>query len=320
MKKYLPLIITVFILYITLCSACVTGIYFSMESQDEKAPAAVEIQSPPPGGASSNFTTYWSRLFKGADPIAFVHDGTWYVFVTGNVAYTSTDAKTWKRHVGFLNDGFIWAPHVHQVGDDWYMIYSVGPTPLRIAKSSSKTPLGPYVKHAELGAYLIDPYLFADDDGSLILFATDSNPSTNRGIFRTIIKPDMKTIGPWKYVFGKSDDPTSVHIVEGSNFFKTPEGWVVSYSSYPYQSPLYDTRTAFAPSLDGPWTFHGKKLFGPISKNGQVFSGIGHGSYVSLGGNEYIYFLHTHDSGPDDRSVFAIRATLQGTTFVYDRN
>lgn len=282
------------------------------------SPSPSLYYSPPSPSSTGNFTTFWKRLFKGADPMAFVHDGTWYVFSTGPAAYSSADGgNTWKRHDGVLNDGFIWAPHVHQVGEDWYMFYSTGPTPLRVAKSSSKTPLGPYVKHAEFGAFLIDPYLVADDDGTWILFATDSNPNTNGGIFRTVIQPDMKTIGPWKRVFGPKDDPTSGGVTEGTNFFRTAEGWVAAYSSNPYTTPLYDTRTAFAPSLDGPWKFHGRKLVGPISKNGQMFSGIGHGSYVPLGGNEYVYFLHTHDSGPDDRSIFAIRATLENTTMVY---
>lgn len=142
-------------------------------------------------------------IFPGwyADPEARIFDGKYWIFPTYSApyneqrffdAFSSSDLVTWTKHPRILDVEHItwarravWAPTIVKKGD-WYYIF-FGANDIQndeqlggIGVARAKHPAGPFEDHLRKpivdkfrnGAQPIDPFVFADDDGTHYLHAT----------------------------------------------------------------------------------------------------------------------------------------------------
>ena len=111
-----------------------------------------------------------------ADPAVIRHDGTYYLYATGEVdgdngyrVYTSSDLVNWKRGPVVFQPGerHIWAPDVWRDPDSgrFYLYYTANRT---VGVADAEGPLGPFTVRRKLFDSAIDAHLFRDDDGPTV--------------------------------------------------------------------------------------------------------------------------------------------------------
>ncbi|HEU4903651.1 MAG TPA: glycoside hydrolase family 43 protein [Flavisolibacter sp.] len=295
----------------TLCRSWLAGmaLLFTCKSQAQTATSATQITAPVGNPIIQNKYT--------ADPAAFVHKGTVYLY-TGHdeapprqeryimqewLVFSSTDMKTWTEHPSPLNvKEFKWAKAdawasqvIERAGKFyWYVAVEHGTIPGKsIGVAVADSPLGPF-KDARGSALItndmtkatniswddIDPTVMIDDDGQAYLFWG------NTKCYYAKLKENMIELdGPINTI----DLP---HFTEAPWIHKR-KGWY--YLSYAYQFPE-KIAYAMSRSINGPWEFKG--ILNEVAGN----SNTNHQSIIDFKGKSY--FIYHNGSLPLDGSSF----------------
>ncbi|GMH74470.1 hypothetical protein TL16_g11603 [Triparma laevis f. inornata] len=161
-----------------------------------------------------------------------------------------------------------WAPHVHYNKKDsmFYMYYS---TCLNLYVASSSSPIGPFENPVFLKYLAIDPMLFEDDNGDLVLYYADiniiriwvgeesiyavpmSSPTTfaEDATHTQVIKPDQH-----KWEFFRSSLVAPRGINEGAWVFKDDAGvYYLMYSGAGADTLHYNIGVATSTNALGPF-------------------------------------------------------------------
>lgn len=85
----------------------------------------------------SNDNAYYNNLqipsISAGDPFIIENNGTYYLYVTDNIWYTSKDLKNWSNRGNYINPSslpsnvniqYYWAPEVYKYNGKFYMIFS----------------------------------------------------------------------------------------------------------------------------------------------------------------------------------------------------
>lgn len=252
-----------------------------------------------------------------ADPAAFVHKGTVYLY-TGHdeapprqerymmhewLCFSSTDMKTWTEHPSPLNvkdfkwaKGDAWASQVISRNGKFYWYVAVEHGAIggkAIGVAVSDKPTGPFkdaldkaivtndmTKATSISWDDIDPTVIIDDDGQAYLFWG------NTKCYYAKLKENMIELdGPIKTI----DLP---HFTEAPWIHKRM-GWY--YLSYACQFP---EKTAYAMSrnINGPWQFKG--ILNEVAGN----SNTNHQAIIEFNGKSY--FIYHNGALPVDGSSF----------------
>ncbi|GMI14749.1 hypothetical protein TrVE_jg7318 [Triparma verrucosa] len=167
-----------------------------------------------------------------------------------------------------------WAPHVHYSKKDgmFYMYYS---TCLNLYVASSASPLGPFENPVFLKYLAIDPMLFEDDDGQLILYYADidllriwvgeesiyavpmSSPTTfaDDAPHTQVIHPDQH---PWEFFRSSVFAPRGIN--EGPWVFKENGVYYLMYSGAGADTLHYNIGVAFSSGPFGPFKKYEEKV------------------------------------------------------------
>lgn len=252
-----------------------------------------------------------------ADPAAFVHGGTVYLYTGHDEApprqeryvmhewllFSSTDMKTWTEHPSPLNvkefgwaKDDAWASQVIERNGKFYWYAAVEHATVHgkaIGVAVADNPLGPF-KDARGSALItndmttatniswddIDPTVIIDDDGQAYLFWG------NTKCYYARLKANMIEL----------DGP--INTVELPHFTEAPwihkrNGWY--YLSYAYQFP---EKIAYAMSrnINGPWQFKG--ILNEVAGN----SNTNHQAIIDFKGKSY--FIYHNGALPTNGSSF----------------
>ncbi len=252
-----------------------------------------------------------------ADPTIYAENGTYYLYGTtpkpdeGFWVYTSTDLTHWTgpagRRDGFALDGNtygsnrFWAPQVFKRGDTYYMAYCANE---HIAIASSRSPLGPFVQHADTTWRIqskvreIDPYVFTDTDGKAYLYHVrldrgnriyvveldDNLMSVRENTARECIHAE----GGWE-----NAENAEWPVCEGPTVVKVGSTYYMFYSCNDFRSKSYAVGYATASTPLGPWKKEPKPL---IAQSNTGMPGTGHGDLLRGKDGQWMYVMHTHDS------------------------
>lgn len=205
-----------------------------------------------------------------ADPNIVIFDGAFYIYpTTDGVAnwgatsfsvFTSTNLVKWTKQGVILDAakdltwarGRAWAPGIARVGDTYYLYFSAE-TQLGVA--TSRSPTGPFkdaigaplVKTAQYAPQSIDPYAFADDDGSrYLLFGSGSG-----GLRIAKLNADMISFASTPSNISPSGASGTL---EGSGMFKRTGTYYLYWSEGDTRNASYKMAYARAQSALGPFT------------------------------------------------------------------
>lgn len=231
-----------------------------------------------------------------ADPAVIRHDGTYYLYATGEVdgdngyrVYTSSDLVNWKRGPVVFQPGerHMWAPDVWRDPDSgrFYLYYTANQT---IGVADAEGPLGPFTVRRKLFDSAIDAHLFRDDDGRLYLYVVQlpgfritvqpmSSPTEPVGDPRVIIQPESD----WETRAG--------HVTEGPWMIKHDGRYYLIYSGSGANTPDYAVGYATSDSPLGPFT---RARNNPIVQRSEGLFGPGHGCAIRDGDGQWWHVYH----------------------------
>lgn len=238
-----------------------------------------------------------------SDPTVFYYDNKWYLYPSYGMAYVSEDFVNWEHR---RTEPYCpkYSPHLVKWKDKFLL--TAWFCPLYVASS----PLGPF---EELGEFVgkdgkkfkpCDPGLFADDDGSLFLYAVEFNDEECKIVGYELDKDDpVKVIdGPFDIVGmnpkinvwekqGLHNQYTKYGWIEGPHLFKKNGRYYMIYAApdtcdssycmavyYSDESPL----KGFMCQKNNPLTAHSTG----------IVTGAGHGSVVE-GPNGTLWAFYT---------------------------
>lgn len=248
-----------------------------------------------------------------ADPSVILHNGTFFLFATGDGssyrAYTSTDLVNWKRGQIAYDPGIgnLWAPDIyHHPEDGTFYIYDTANFTIGVARADQIE--GPFTRIKELVAKAIDAHLFRDDDGELYLYYTVlpsftihvqkmKDPVTVEGHPIPLIGPEL----PW--------ETNGNRITEGPFLMKRKGVYYLTYSGSGAKSPDYAIGYATSGSPMGPFR---KSYQNPIISRGSGIYGPGHNSLITLpsGQTWIVYHQKLSNTIGYDRKICIDRITF----------
>lgn len=252
-----------------------------------------------------------------ADPAAFVHKGTVYLYTGHDEApprqerymmnewllFSSTDMKAWKEHQSPLNvkdfawaKGDAWASQVIERAGKFYWYVSVEHALIpgkAIGVAVADNPLGPFrdargsalitndmTKATTIGWDDIDPSVIIDGDGQAYLFWG------NTKCYYAKLKANMTELD------GTINTISLPYFTEAPWIHKR-DGWY--YLSYAYQFPE-KIAYAMSRSINGPWQFKG--IINEVAGN----SNTNHQSIIDFKGKSY--FIYHNGALPTDGSSY----------------
>jgi beta-xylosidase len=250
-----------------------------------------------------------------ADPYMLKHEGVFYLYGTGGndgiKVYRSTNAVDWSAAVGATNGyalhkndvwgtQWFWAPEVYYLNNKFYMFYSAEE---HISVAESASPLGPF-KQQEVhkkpfhDTKEIDTHLFIDDDGKKYLYyvrftngnviwVAELNDDLHSIKESTLTQCFASNASGWE----NSTLEPRARVVEGPFVLKHNGWYYLTYSANHYQNPNYGVGYAYSKNPLGPWTkFGGNPI---LTRNSQI-QGVGHHSFINLGGGCRYIVYHSH--------------------------
>ncbi|WP_231583472.1 glycoside hydrolase family 43 protein [Rufibacter radiotolerans] len=288
-------------LRLSLCAALLQTVAMGCQTTQAPQPSAPAAQATP---------------IALADPTMFFHDGTYYLYGTGNPqgfqVYTSQDMKTWKGPTG-NSDGFalkkgdafgsskFWAPQVFLYNGKFHMAYVADEG---IAIATSDSPLGPFSqtdkKALAAPVKQIDPFLFIDDDGKKYMYHVRVADGGNRMFVAEMsddlsamkmetLKQCIEATEPWE-----NTEKDAWSVTEGPTILKHKGTYYFIYSANHFKWPSYAVGYATSNSPYGPWEkYTGNPI---ISKANLNYNGTGHGDVVKDQKGNMFYVMHTHQS------------------------
>lgn len=256
-----------------------------------------------------------------ADPEVRIFENEYWIFPTYSApyndqlffdAYSSKDLVTWTKHARILDAEHItwakravWAPTIVKKGEWYYIVFGANDIQndqqfggLGVARA--KHPAGPFedflkrplVDKFHNGAQPIDPFVFADDDGTHYLIYggwKHCNIAKLNADF-TAVEPLpsgelFKEITPDQYV-------------EGSWMFKKDGKYYFMWSEGGWTGPNYAVAYAIGSSPFGPFERAGKIL----QQDPKVATGAGHHSVIQAPSGKWYIVYHRRPLGETDRN------------------
>ncbi len=231
-----------------------------------------------------------------ADPAVIRHDGTYYLYATGDVdgdngyrVYTSADLVNWKRGpVVFRPDQrHVWAPDVWRdpASGRFYLYYTASMT---IGVADAEALEGPFTVRRKLFDNALDAHLFRDDDGQLYLYFVQlpgfritvqpmAHPAEPTGEPRVVLQPESA----WETRNGQ--------VTEGPWVIKHNGRYYLLYSGSGADTPDYAVGYATSTSPLGPFT---RAEHNPILHRTDGLYGPGHGCAIRAGGGQWWFVYH----------------------------
>jgi len=231
-----------------------------------------------------------------ADPAVLFHDGTYYLYATGQVdgdngyrAYLSQDLVTWDRGPVVFRPGapHVWAPDLWRDPQSgrFYLYYTADKT---VGVAVAAGPLGPFRVRRKLFDSAIDAHLFRDEDGGLYLYYVQlpgfritvqvmADPIEPKGNPRVILQPQSD----WETRNGR--------VTEGPWMIKRDGSYYLLYSGSGANTPDYAVGYATAANPLGPFT---RAEHNPIVHRGPGLFGPGHGCAIRDGAGDWWHVYH----------------------------
>jgi beta-xylosidase len=231
-----------------------------------------------------------------ADPVVIFHDGTYYLYATGEVngdngyrVYVSQDLVTWNRGPVVFRPGppHIWAPDVCRDPDSgrFYLYYTANRT---VGVAEAEGPLGPFTIRRKLFDGAIDAHLFRDDNGRLYLYFVQvpgfritvqpmSDPTEPTGRPQVVLQPQT----PWETRNGR--------VTEGPWIIKHDGRYYLIYSGSGASTPDYAVGYATGTSPLGPFV-RGEN--NPIIQRSEGLFGPGHGCAIQDDAGRWWHVYH----------------------------
>jgi beta-xylosidase len=264
-------------------------------------------------------------IFPGwyADPEARVFEGAYWVFPTFSApyndqlffdAFSSPDLVTWTKHPRILDVEHVkwarravWAPSIVKKGDWYYLFFAANDIQNDqqlggIGVARAKHPAGPFEDHLgkplvdkfHNGAQPIDPFVFADTDGTHYLIYggwKHCNVAKLNADFTALVPFDDGTM---------FREITPQGYVEGSWMFKKDGKYYFMWSEGGWTGPDYAVAYAIGSSPLGPFERAGKIL----QQDPRVATGAGHHSVIQSpkSGKWYIVY-HRRPLDQRDRNA-----------------
>jgi len=224
----------------------------------------------------------FSGLLGIGDPTVLFHDGTYYLYPTGDNrgydVYVSTDLVNWQKgpRVFHSVEPGVWAPDVFYNASDrqFYLYYTVNG---RIGVATADRPDTVFTDQGTLIEHAIDAHMFRDDDGSYYLYYVRypgfminvqpmASPMRKKGASLRVIQ----ATDPWEKKLAA--------LTEAPWMLKHGDLYYLLYSASAADSEDYAIGYAIAKSPVGPFTkYTGNPL---IKKGGNIF-GPGHCSVTT---------------------------------------
>ncbi len=227
--------------------------------------------------AEETYTNPIIREIGPADPCVLLHQGTYYLYPTGDNGsyrvYRSTDLVHWTQGPKVFEPGErnVWAPDVVYRPEDkkFYLYYTVN---RRIGVAVADRPDGTFKDKGTLVQSAIDAHLFRDDDGACYLYYVKlpgfricvdrmKTPLSREDKPVEIIRPTE----PWEMKRGA--------VTEGPWMLKHKGIYYLIYSGTGASSLDYAVGYATAEKPTGPFT---KYRANPIVQRGERALGPGH--------------------------------------------
>ncbi|OHB66684.1 MAG: hypothetical protein A2V70_14260 [Planctomycetes bacterium RBG_13_63_9] len=237
-----------------------------------------------------------------ADPAVVFHDGTYYLYATGEVngdngcrVYTSKDLVQWERGPVVFRPGqpHVWAPDVWRDPSSgrFYLYYTANRT---VGVADAEGPLGPFAVRRKLFDKAIDAHLFCDDessgadDGRLYLYFVQL-PG-----FRIVVQPmanPTKPVGDPSVILRPESDweTRNGHVTEGPWMIKHDGRYCLLYSGSGADTPDYAVGYATANSPLGPFT---RADHNPILHRSEGLFGPGHGCAIRDRAGHWWFVYH----------------------------
>jgi xylan 1,4-beta-xylosidase len=231
-----------------------------------------------------------------ADPVVIFHDGTYYLYATGEVdgdngyrAYTSKDLVHWERGPVVFRPGqpHVWAPDVwRDPGSGRFYLYYTADQTVGVAEAAS--PLGPFTVRRKLFDHAIDAHLFRDDDGRLYLYFVAlpgfritlqpmAGPTEPAGEPKAVLQPESD----WETRNGR--------VTEGPWMIKHGGRYYLLYSGSGANTPDYAVGYATSTSPMGPFT---RAEHNPILHRAEGLFGPGHGCAIRDRDGDWWFIYH----------------------------
>jgi GH43 family beta-xylosidase len=252
-----------------------------------------------------------------ADPEVLLHDGTYYLYGTGDTrgfdVWKSSDLRSWEKASraieagdGVWGDSAFWAPAVVERNEKFYLFYSAsGPLPVdggrrsvRMGVAVAERPEGPFREVVPrmplLGRAVIDPDVFIDTDGTPYLyFVADINENNGAGqIYVVRLRDDLLgTVGEPVACISPSQPWEGTVWNEAPLVLKVKDQYVLMYSANFWASHDYAVGYATAPTPMGPWDKYDEN---PIFRRHAGLLGTGHNSIASHPDGSLLTFFHAH--------------------------
>lgn len=266
-------------------------------------------------------------IFPGwyADPEIRFFEGEYWIYPTYSAAYndqlffdafSSKDLATWTKHERILDTEHItwakravWAPSVVKKGNDYFIFFGANDIQNDqqfggLGVGRAKHPAGPFEDHLKKplvdkfhnGAQPIDPFVFADDDGTYYLIYGGWKHCN-------IAKLNSDFTGFVPFADGTTfKEITPTGYVEGSWMFKKDGKYYFMWSEGGWTGPNYAVAYAIGTSPFGPFERAGKIL----QQDPQVATGAGHHSVIQTPQGKWFIVYHRRplgDTGRDHRVV-----------------
>ena len=302
----------------------------------------LSTQNEPPESISGEVkedSMITSKIPALRDPCIVVHNGTYYAYGTGWVAYKNTSASLegdWTalgRVVTIPEDAVdcYWAPEVHKYKDEFYMFttYKSAKTGHRgcsIFKSS--TPEGPFVEisngHATPADWdSIDATLYIDEEGQPWMIFVHEWTSTDDGIGRMAaakMSDDLSSLVSEPIELFRADDPewTDRQVTDGCWLYKCQNGELIMiWSNFANDGYCVGIARSDNGKVDGNWS-QDKELLYSKTIAGEYDGG--HGMiFTSINGQMYLS-IHSPNSASDGRRETPVFIAIreENGTLVWD--
>lgn len=305
--KGLSLLLLVALL-LSMAVACDNGTGDPEVTPEPTLPAGTVIENE--DGTVTTITQLKNPILPGyhADPSVCKFGDTYYIYSTtdgyvlnGNGGkpqiWKSTDFVNWtvmemelrnEQGKAFNGaDNFFWAPSVIQVGEKYYLFFTLADYKIMVASADS--PEGPFTVHGDdlfPNNKTIDPQAFLDDDGSLYITYLMYEHQASGDLFTAITK--LNPENPREIIETKQIEELSYVYREGQEILKKDGKYYLFYSEGVWTGRDYHVCYAMADSVYGPYTIMGTIL----ESADEDLVGTGHHSTIELEPGRYVMVYH----------------------------
>lgn len=265
------------------------------------------------------------RLFEGGDPFLTEHGGFYYIYCTtenarklenpnafdtekngvdGIYVHRSKDLQKWEncglclRKEDVIGEKWFWAPEVSYYRNRFYMVYAAEE---HLAIAVSDSPTGPFKRYSDgwlMENHAIDGHLMFTSDGVYLYYVGFDHANV---IYAAKLSDDLMTVeykNPVALIRAEADWEKKDGLVAEGPFVIQHKGlYYLTYSCNHTRSKDYAIGYAVSNDPFGPF----RKYEGnPILHRYGAIEGTGHGSFLQVADNRYLFAYHCHSVNPDN--------------------